>query len=111
MTTGLDAVFIGRAASRRTFGYLSVEFANIGGWFTHGDVAMDSCAHFLAVSEHRLIPARVRSVGHQLRAAVWAPACQDHIVGGHAGVGIVSPGGAPLAALLVFGSVIGLARL
>ena len=62
---------------------------------------MDSCAQFLAVAEHRLIPARARSVGHQLRRAgfhsVWAPACQDTIPGGHAGVGVVSLGGAPLA--------------
>ena len=82
-------------------GQLSIEFAHIGGWLTHGDVALDSCAQFLAVAEHKLIPARVRSVGHQLMVAgfqsVWAPACQDHIVGGHAGVGVVSLGGAPLA--------------
>ena len=89
-------------ASWETPGFLSVEFANVGGWLTHGDAALDSCAQFLAVAEHRLIPARVRSVGHQLRIAgfqsVWAPACQDHVVGGHAGVGVVSLGGAPLAA-------------
>ena len=58
-------------------------------------------AQFLAVAEHRLIPARARSVGHQLRKAgfhsVWAPACQDTIPGGHAGVGVVSLSGAPLA--------------
>ena len=30
---------------------------------------MDSCAQFLAVAEHRLIPAGARSVGHQLREA------------------------------------------
>ena len=30
--------------------------------------------------------------------SVWASACQDHIVGGHAGVGVVSLGGAALAA-------------
>ena len=29
--------------------------------------------------------------------SVWAPACQDSIPGGHAGVGVVSLGGAPLA--------------
>ena len=62
---------------------------------------MDSCAQFLAVAEHRLIPARARSVGHQLRRAgfhsVWAPACQDKIAGGHAGVGVVCLGGAPLS--------------
>ena len=77
-------------------GQLSVEFANIGGWLTYGDLAMDSCAQFLAVAEHRLIPARTRSVSHQLRKAgyhsVWAPACQDSIPGGHAGVGVVSLG-------------------
>ncbi len=98
---------IGRARhpgpGRRTFipGQLSIEFANIGGWLTYGDLAMDSCAQFLAVAEHRLIPARARSIGHQLRIAgfhsVWAPACQDSIPGGHAGVGVVSLGGAPLA--------------
>ena len=76
--------------------------ANIGSWLTYGDFALDSCAQFLAVAEHRLIPARVRSVRHQLRVAgfrsVWDPACQDLVAGGHAGVGVVSLGGAPLAA-------------
>ena len=101
-------LYIGRARhpgprmGRRTPGSLSVEFANIGGWLTNGDLALDSCAQFLAVAEHRLIPARVWSVGHQLRVAgfqsVWAPACQDLVAGGHAGVGVVSLGGAPLAA-------------
>ena len=100
-------LYIGRARhpgpANRSFtpGQLSIEFANIGGWLTYGDLAMDSCAQFLAVAEHRLIPARARSVGHQLRKAgfhsVWAPACQDSIPGGHAGVGVVSLGGAPLA--------------
>ena len=41
-------------------------------------------------------------MGHQLREAgfqsVWAPACQDHISGGHAGVGVVSLCGASLSA-------------
>ena len=80
-----------------------LNFANIGGWLTYGDLAMDSCAQFLAVAEHRLIPARARSVGHQLRKAgfhsVWAPACQDSIPGGHAGVGVVSLGCSPMALL------------
>ena len=56
---------------------------------------------FLAVAEHRLIPSRARSVGHFLRKAghqsVWPPACQDKVAGGHAGVGVVSLGAAPLA--------------
>ena len=79
---------------------LSIEFVNVGGWLTSGDLAMDSCAQFLAVAEHRLIPSRARSICHQLRRAgyhsVWAPACQDRIAGGHAGVGVISLGGAPL---------------
>ena len=80
-----------------TPGQLSVEFVNVGGWLTHGDLALDSCAHFLA----RLIPSGARSVCHQLRKAghqsVWSPACQDQVAGGHAGVGVVSLGAAPLA--------------
>ena len=56
---------------------------------------------FLAVAEHKLIPSRARSVGHSLRRAghhsVWAPACQDKVAGGHAGVGVISLGGAPLS--------------
>ena len=51
---------------------------------TFGDLAMDSCAQFLAVAEHRLIPSGVRSVGHLV------PACQDQVACGHAGVGVVS---------------------
>ena len=81
-------------------GQLSIEFVNVGGWLTSGDLALDSCAQFLAVAEHRLIPSRASLVGHQLRRAghhsIWAPACQDGIAGGHAGVGVVSLGGAPL---------------
>ena len=84
-----------------TPGQLSIEFADVGGWLTSGDLALDSCAQFLAVAEHRLIPSRARSICHQLRKAghhsVWAPACQDRIAGGHAGVGVVSLGGASLS--------------
>ena len=47
-------------------GQLSIEFINVGGWLTFGDLALDSCAQFLAVAEHRLIPSRARSVGHLL---------------------------------------------
>ena len=71
-------------------GQVSIEFINVGGWLTSGDFAMDSCAQFLAVAEHRLIPSRARSIGHHLRRAghhsIWAPACQDKIAGGHAGL-------------------------
>ena len=82
-------------------GQLSTEFVNVGGWLTSGDLALDSCAQFLAIAEHRLILSRARSIGHQLRMAghhsIWAPACQDKIAGGHAGVGVVSLGGASLS--------------
>ena len=68
---------------------------------TYGDLALDSCAQFLAVAEHRLIPSKPRSICHHLRKArhqsVWSPACQDQVAGGHAGVGVVSLGGAPLS--------------
>ena len=48
-----------------------------------------------------LIPARARSVANSLKVtagyvSVWAPACQDSIPGGHAGVGVISLKGAPL---------------
>ena len=56
---------------------------------------------FLVVVEHRLIPARVRSewsrLGRKGLSSVWAPACQDSSHVGHAGVGVVSLRGAPLA--------------
>ena len=84
-----------------TPGQLSIEFANVGGWLTSGDLALDSCAQFLAAAEHRLIPSRARSICHKLRKAghhsVWAPACQDQVAGGHAGVGVVSLGGAQMS--------------
>ena len=82
-------------------GQLSIEFVNVGGWLTHGDLALDSCAQFLAVAEHRLIPSWARSVCHQLRRtghhSVWSPACPDQVAGGRAGVGVVSLGGGPLS--------------
>ena len=51
---------------------------------------------FLAVVEDWLVPAvtndlRVNSRG----SSVWAPACQESVPGGHAGVGAVSLRGAP----------------
>ena len=72
-------------------------------WFApQRDLAMDSCAQFLAVAEHWLIPWRAWSVCHFLRRAghhsVWASACQ--VAGGHAGVGVVSLGAAQLGRAL-----------
>ena len=78
-----------------------MEVFDVGGWLTHGDLALDTEIDFFAFVEHRLIPARVRSEWTRLRrkglATVWAPASQDtsHVV--HAGVGVVSLRGAPLS--------------
>ena len=82
-------------------GMLSLEALNVGGWLTHGDTALDTIADFLAISEHRLIPARVRSEWAGLRQkgihSVWAPASQEGSHVGHAGVGVVSLRGAPIS--------------
>ena len=79
--------------------HLSIEFVNVGGWLNNGDMALDSCAQFLTVAEHRLIPARAGYIGHQLRSvdrqSVWAPACQEQISGG---VGVIGLCGALLSA-------------
>ena len=81
--------------------HVGLEFHNVGGWLTHGDLALDAGVDFLAVAEHRLIPASVRSEWSRLRgkgiSSVWAPASQDSSHVGNAGVGVVSLRGAPLA--------------
>ena len=81
--------------------HLAVEVLNVGGSLTHGDLALDGGLDFLAVTEHRLIPARVRSEWARLRAkgvaSIWAPASQDASHVGNAGLGVVSSRGAPLA--------------
>ena len=70
-------------------------------WLTHGDLELEARVDFLAVVEHRLIPARFRSEWARLRgkdvASVWAPACQDSSHVGNAGVGVVSLRGAPVS--------------
>ena len=54
--------YIGRARhpgpGPRSFtpGQLSIEFVNVGGFLTSGDLALDSCAQFLAIAEHRPNP-------------------------------------------------------
>ena len=81
--------------------HLGVEVLNVGGWLTHGDLALEAGVDFLAVVEHRLIPARVRSQWSRLRnkglSSIWAPASQDSSHVGNAGVGVVSLRGAPLS--------------
>ena len=77
------------------------EVFNVGGWLTHGDLALDAHVDFLAVVEHRLIPAWVRSEWIRLKAtglaSIWAPASQNSSHVGNAGVGVVSLRGAPVA--------------
>ena len=81
--------------------HLSVEALNVGGWLTHCDLALSVDVDFLAVTEHRLIPARVRSECARLKAkgvaSIWSPASQDSSHVGNAGVGVISLKGAPLA--------------
>ena len=73
----------------------SVEFLDVGGWLSRGDLALES-----------KIPARARTVTTQLRQArrssVWAPSCQDVTPGGHAGVGVINLHGTPLSLPTLF---------
>ena len=57
--------------------HVSLEFHNVGGWLTHGDLALDAGVDFLAVAEHRLIPARVRSEWSRLRRSVQVQCSVD----------------------------------
>ena len=50
---------------------VSLEFFNVGNWLTHGDLALDAGVDFLAVAEHRLILARVRSEWSRHRGRVF----------------------------------------
>ena len=81
--------------------HLGIEVLNVGRWLTHGDLALDTGVDFLAVVEHRLIPARVRSQWSRLRrkdlSSIWAPASQVSSHVGNAGVGVVSLRGAPIS--------------
>ena len=65
------------------------EVFDVGGWLTHGDVVLDTEVDFLAVVEHRLIPARVRSEWKRPKkkglVSFWAPACQESSYVGNAG--------------------------
>ena len=73
---------------------VGIRVFNVGGWLTHGDLALEVGVDFLAVVEHRMIPARVRSEWARLRrkglASIWAPACQESSHVGNAGFGVIS---------------------
>ena len=64
---------------------------------------MDTSVDFLAVVQHRLIPARVRSEWSRLKkkdlASIWSPASQASSHVGNAGVGVISLRGASLSLL------------
>ena len=67
----LWCLWVGRARHPRPGSLgVSVELFNVGGWLTHGDFGLESSADFLAVVEHRLIPARVRGEWSRLRRSV-----------------------------------------
>ena len=61
--------------------YLAVEFLNVGCWLSHGDLALEHDGDFLAVSEHKLIPARCRDACHGMSKrgthAIWSPTNQN----------------------------------
>ena len=97
-------LWIGRArhpGPSSTSHHLGIEVLNVGGWLTHGDLALDTSVDFLAVVEHRLIPARVRSEWSRLKkkdlASIWSRASQASSHVGSAGVGVISLRGAPLS--------------
>ena len=96
-------LWIGRAKNPRPgpLHHLAVEVFNVGRWLAHGDLALTASLDVLAVTEHRLIPARVRSEWSRLKnkgvASIWALASQDSSHVGNAGVGVVSLRGAPLS--------------
>ena len=95
-------LWIGRARHPGPFsGVMTVEVFNVGGWLTHGDMVLETNVDFLAVVEHRLVPARVGGEWARLRArgasSVWSPASQESSHVGHGGVGVISLKGAPLS--------------
>ena len=50
--------------------HVAVEVFNVGGWLTHGDLVLEAGVGFLPVIEHRVIPARTRSVWARLGVCV-----------------------------------------
>ena len=76
---------------------LHVEVFNVGGFQTHGDYVLDTDADFVAVVEHRLVPARAPSEGKRLLLAGARSVSLEGGHVGHAGVGVVSLRGAPIS--------------
>ena len=80
--------------------FFGIEVFNIGDWLKHGDSALEAKVDFLAVVEHRLILARVRSGiglgGRDCLLFGLRPLKIPHHVG-NAGVGVISMREAPVA--------------
>ena len=77
-----------RILGKGFWGHLGIEVLNVGGWLTHGDLALDAGVDFLAVAEHKLIPARVRSEWARLKSKEFGHLpSQDSSHVGNAGVG------------------------
>ena len=53
--------------------HVAVEVFNVGGWLTHGDLVLEAQVDFLAVVEHRFIPASVRGEWPSSAVRVWHP--------------------------------------
>ena len=90
-------LWIGRARHPGPYStplHLGIEVLNVGRWLTHGDSALDTSVDFLAVVEHCLIPARVRSEWSRLKrkdlSSIWAPASQVSSHVGNTGVSVIS---------------------
>ena len=66
------------------------------GWLTHGDLVLEAQVDFLAVVEHRLIPARVRSEWTRLGRKGLATDT-SHV--GNADVGVITIRGTPVVCL------------
>ena len=96
---GFDSLVFVDREGQTSWAWPSLSPCYVGGWLTHGDLALYARLDFLAVAEHRLIPGRVRSEWARLKskgvASIWAPASQDSSHVGNAGVGVVSLRGAP----------------
>ena len=81
--------------------HTGIKVLHVGGWLTHGDVALETGGAFLLIAETMLVPARSRNEGPKLRrkkmASIWSPACQDTSLVGAAGVVLVSLKGDPVS--------------
>ena len=73
---------------------LAVEVLNVGSRLTYGDLSPTSDCRFVAAAEQRQLTARSGHAGILQRGegcpSIWASACQDKQLAGHACVCVVS---------------------